>query len=281
MGIYILKMIIYPTDIPTYGNQPLYGISSLFKYKIANEPIKFNLLDKIKDIRPTFLGDIILTLDSKLYTFGLLSGDINKTKELILKCENVKSIGGNDMLCFYLTWTNELWLYESNYPILISDNVVSACVVTEYKNLKGYKRKFNYLVYLTKNGCILIKHMNGTQKLNNEIFRFYKPYHIDTSCNILLIYSADGYIYQFGKDRDTFYHNTISHKITDDKFMFKRNLIEKALVSTRDDFNNDDFISLMNLIVPAKSEESNLSQSINQTRKITNIFCDAQYFTLL
>ena len=105
------------------------GIGESLYGNLVDKPIKVDNIQNVKDIVPTNIGDLVLTLDGNLYASGKLSGDKSITK-LILQKTNIKSIDGRSVMCFYLTYDNELWAYVEEFaiPKLVSTNVKSACI---------------------------------------------------------------------------------------------------------------------------------------------------------
>lgn len=109
--------------------------------------VKVKQISNVKNIIPTNIGDLILTLDYKLYTIGKFSNQF--PFELIFTRENVKSIGGCNIMCFYLTFAGELWIYRPAdgeiVPELVATDVKSACTLFESHNV------------LDQDGCVLVR----------------------------------------------------------------------------------------------------------------------------
>lgn len=99
------------------------------------EFIKINNLENVQSIQPTSLSDFIL-IDNNLYIVGPISTVfdqyMNFEHELILLFNNVKSIGGSEDLCFYITTDNDLYYIHADFKqkclnaIFISKNVRTA-----------------------------------------------------------------------------------------------------------------------------------------------------------
>lgn len=102
-----------------------------------NRPIL--CLENARDIQPTNLTDFIL-IEHNLYVVGPISALFPpysyscETHELILFADNVKSIGGSDDLCFYITNNHDLYYIQADFEysclksIFISKNVQRAFI---------------------------------------------------------------------------------------------------------------------------------------------------------
>jgi len=166
---------------------------------ITKEPQKVKLMDAIKDIRPTHIGDFILTRDNKLYIIGL------ETNKPILVCEKVKSIGGTWHLVFYITLNDNLYIFTcQNIKLkrkLIANNVSHArghrqddsssgeYSLVYFKSDKNYMLKCNEITVSTSlpNDKFIIKNGNlfSDDKymfvrfgyIDTNVIKFYAPYY--------------------------------------------------------------------------------------------------------
>lgn len=103
----------------------IHGLGNLL---VDKNKSALNLVDQIsnvKDIIPTYIGDFILTFDSKLYMIGTMA----HSNKLTCHADNVKSIHGCSILFCYLTWDDKLWVYLGDKFLLQANNVISANIL--------------------------------------------------------------------------------------------------------------------------------------------------------
>ena len=144
----ILSMYVEPED-----ELPGFTIYEHLRscYKKGNDEIPgidFNI--QIQNIYPTYLCDFIL-FDSKLYLWGSLHdvfkpfySQNNAEKKLTKLQDDVKIIGGSELLCYYITLDDDLYCVEPYHEpedfdyTFISHNVKFACVESNAKCHDGY-----------------------------------------------------------------------------------------------------------------------------------------------
>lgn len=87
---------------------------------------------EIRDVCITNIGDFILTFKSELYLMNF-----EGTTQYIMS--NVKKIGGNNGLCFFITDTQKLHVYLNPRIKFIADNVIGACVHIKKERTRSVK----------------------------------------------------------------------------------------------------------------------------------------------
>ena len=171
------------------------GIGSLV-LELTTVPIKINQIDNVKKILPTNIGDLILTLDYRLYTIGFF---VNQPPDkLVLTQTNVKNIGGDRVLCFYLTFDGNLWAYLPKFGAygvdLISHDVKSACVMFEDEELFINSK----ICYLTNFNELYIRDYEKVQKIMVD-FVGKIPYAIFSTVNMLWWIDEDHNSFNVGR----------------------------------------------------------------------------------
>lgn len=104
-------------DNVNYMNIGTWLISN--NYNVGDNIIK--IMDNVKMIHPTSIGDFILFDNDDLYFLGL------DCTELILQQQNIKFISGTESLCFYIDNQHQLFYYHNHLSqlqqILIASRV--------------------------------------------------------------------------------------------------------------------------------------------------------------
>ena len=92
-----------------------YNVGHCVKFERAVH--KIDCLTSVKNVHSTWVGDFISTFDHSLHIFGkTLAGSRHlcqeMSPELSYLCSNVKLIGGDENLCFYITMDHELYYLD-------------------------------------------------------------------------------------------------------------------------------------------------------------------------
>lgn len=118
------------------------GLGNLLCETSRTKLTSVDQISNVNDIIPTYIGDFILTFDSKLYMIGTMS----HSNKLTYHSDNVKSINGCGILFCYLTWDNKLWVYLNDKFVLQANDVISANIFCCCENeFNGFLAKLYYL----------------------------------------------------------------------------------------------------------------------------------------
>lgn len=180
-----------------------FGLGSCLGKRVKSELIKVDQISYVKDIVPTCVGDLILTLDSKLYTIGVISGPESNPKEIVYQRDNVKTIAGSSIMCCYLTWDNKLYIYQDETkPSFEADNITYVCVT-----FRQYARCDNHMSsrvwYLTLPGRLFCRYFDLVDeiKIPNTLS---KNLNIFSSPNAVFLVDLDTQQTYFMEDYDGF-----------------------------------------------------------------------------
>ena len=178
-----------PCLIEDYGLKPfletypvLYGISGCVT--MTDEIQKIDCLASVKSIHPTWIGDFILTFDGHLHIFGISpSLSRNHYREMLpgltYFCDNVKFVGGDSHVCYFITRNNDLYYmdYTEQHQfksIFVATNVSRAFV--QFSHRDENKLSLYYLHFQTLDSINWVYTSDQKIKLSNVSQNITSPY---------------------------------------------------------------------------------------------------------
>lgn len=193
---YITDYGYYVSYYEYVGIDECVGIG-IFRDQFDSNLFKVKQISNVKDVVPTNIGDLILTLDYNLYTIGRFSGQLQY--ELVFTKSNVKSIGGCDMLCFYLTFDGELWIYRPKageiIPELLAFNVKAACTLWESEFNAGEAWLSAEICYLSFDNEVYINYYDQIDRIGVRLDE-YQPKTVFSIENMLWIATRDQHSFE-------------------------------------------------------------------------------------